>query len=715
MRIILLAVALGLFACGLNAQEVDTLKNYVLDEVRVTSTRMNTRLKNIPQKVEIIDGMEINSIPAENLADVLKKKTNLDIVQYPGMSSSIGMRGFSPTAHARSYTLLLINGKPAGTTNLSSFNTQSLDRVEIIKGPNSVLYGSDAMGGVINLITKKGTALTRGSASVKAGSFANIKYNAEVSGSLDDKTRFAMGFSRNEQKQDYRIGKNNLLSLSNKETFMLDKASYGDIMRNSQFQSTHINGELTRQLSDNWSLGGEAMYMQANDIETPGNYWGTYGHSKKDINRLNLYGNLEGKLKSQTIRFNPYLTSENVVDYTDNTDDGFGSFRRHIQEYGYKMQDIINLGKLNLLVGTDLDIYDYKSERFKEKATPTNPYTPDHKNSKAAVFSQLAYSKGEFIVNAGARFDYITYSIVRNDSLKGTGGKENYYAFNPSLGAQYTFPFNLKLHTSFGTAYSVPDAFKVAGYYSVSEYFADWDFWWTNSYIGNPDLKPEKSATYDFGLNYSDPNNLLSVDVTYFHTNHTDKIVEYATGIDTLSYKNANDAIASGFEYLFTTNLGVLFDNRFKMELYANFTHMLRNEEDLALTDVNGADSVVTRHMLYTRRSNGNFGVHFDTYHGFSTRLHGRYIGSRLEADNYSGLRPGIQDEDYYTEGGYSLADKILEHPDHFVFDYSVYYTVQKNKKIGITISNLFDENYTEKDAYHMPGRMLIGSFTYTF
>ncbi len=715
MKRLLLALALFQVLWNLNAQEADSIKNYVLEEIKVTSTRMNTRLKDIPQKVEIINGLEINSIPAENLAEVLKKKTNLDIVQYPGMSSSIGMRGFSPSAHTRSYTLLLINGKPAGTTNLSSINTQSLDRIEIIKGPNSALYGSDAMGGVINLITKKGTSLTRGSASVRAGSFANIKYSGDVSGALDDKTTFAMGFSRNEQKQDYRIGNNNLLSLTNKETNMLDKASYGDIMRNSKFQSTHINGELTRQLNTVWSLGGEAMYMQANDIETPGNYWGSYGHSKKDIGRLNLYGNLEGNLNAQTIRINPYYTSEDVIDYTDNTDDGFGSFKRQIQEYGYKMQDIISLGKLNLLVGTDLDIHDYKSERFEDKATPTNPYTPNHKNSKAAAFSQLSYTNKELIINAGARFDYITYSIAQNDSLNGTGGKENFNAFNPSVGAQYTFPFNLKLHTSFGTAYSVPDAFKVAGYYSVSEYFADWDFWWTNSYIGNPDLKPEKSATFDLGLNYAHPNNLFSVDVSYFHTNHTDKIVEYAYGLDTLSYKNANDAVASGFEYLFTSNLGALFNDRFKLEFYANFTQMLKNEEDLALTDATGADSIVTRHMLYTRKSNGNFGVHFDTYKGFSTRLHGRYIGSRLEADNYSGFRPGIHDEDYYTEGGYSLADKILEHPDHFVFDYSVYYTVQKNKKFGITLSNVFDENYTEKDVYHMPGRMIVGSFSYTF
>lgn len=713
-KLLLVFVLFQLFRIS-DAQETDSLKNYVLDEVKVTSTRMNTRLRDLPQKVEIIDKAEISSIPYENLAELLKKKTNLDIIQYPGISSSIGMRGFSPSAHSRSYTLILINGKPAGTTNLASINTQALKRIEIIKGPYSVLYGSDAMGGVINLITEKGAKKARGSTSVKAGSFANINYSGSVVGNLGNKTDFVMGFSRTEQRQDYRIGKNNLLALTDKELFMLDKASYGDVMRNSNYEANHINGELTQQLNDNWSIGGEAMYIVANDIEMPGNYWGSYGQSKKDINRLNLYGSIDGNFKSQSISINPYFTSENNLNYTDNTEDGFVSLNTLVKEYGFKVQDKIKLKGLNILIGTDLDIHDYKSERFKGKGITTSPYSPNHKNSKAAIFTQLAYALGEFRVNAGTRFDYITYDIEKNDSLQGTGGKEHFYAFNPSIGAQYTFPSRIKIHSSFGTAYSVPDAFKVAGYYSVSEYFAAWDFWWEKNYVGNPDLKPESSATIDFGFNYAAPNRLLSLDVTYFHTNHKDKIIEYTLGGDTTSYKNANHSTMSGLEYMFTSNLGALYDDKFKLELYINFTQMLRNDADEALSDALGNDSIVTREILYPRRSNGNFGVLFDNYNGFSTRFHARYIGSRLEKDNFSRLRPDIKPEDYYTQGGYKQADKILEHPDHLIFDYSVFYTFKENKRFGISISNIFDENYTEKDGYNMPGRMITGSFTYTF
>ncbi len=697
------------------SQEADSIRTYEIDEVSVTVTRMNTQLRNIPQKVEIINEVELKSIPSQNLAELLKKKTNLDIIQYPGLSSSIGMRGFSPSAHSRSYTILLINGKPSGTTNLASINTENIERVEIIKGPYSILYGSDAMGGVINVITKGGDSTAKGSVSIAAGNFGNLNYSGNVSGKMSKNTVFNMGFSRTEQNKDYRIGNNNFLSLSETQSKMLDKDSYGDIMLNSKFQINHINGKLVTTLNKNWSIGAEALYTLANDVETPGNYWGSYGQSKKDINRLNIYGTLEGKFKTHSFLFSPYYTDENNLNYTNNSDTGFVSFLSHTEEYGFKMQDNIVLNNFSILIGADIDIYDYRSERFKEKATPTNPYSPDHMNTKAALLTQVNYSTGGFLINAGARLDRIGYEIEKNDSLNGTGGDETYYAFNPSLGAQYIFPFNLKLHTSFGTAFSVPDAFKVAGYYCVSEYFPAWNFWWIKNYVGNPDLKPESSATYDFGISYSTPDKLITADVTWFHTNHEDKIIEYTLGGDTTSYKNANNSTMSGLEILFSSNIGALFSDRFKLEVYANYTYMLKNEVDETLKNIVGNDSIVTRHMLYTRNSNGNFGILFDNYNGFSTRLHARYIGSRLEKDNFSLLRPDITSSDYYTDGGYTVSDKILEHPDHLLFDYSVYYTINNNKRFGITISNLFDENYTEKDGYNMPGRMVTGSFTYSF
>jgi outer membrane receptor for ferrienterochelin and colicin len=254
----------------------------------------------------------------------------------------------------------------------------------------------------------------------------------------------------------------------------------------------------------------------------------------------------------------------------------------------------------------------------------------------------------------------------------------------------------------------------VAGFYSVSEYFAAWDYWWIQNYKGNPDLKPESSVTMDFGLGFTSKNEALSFDVTFFNTNHTDRIVDDYSITDTVTFKNANSAIYQGLEAMVSVDFGKFLGDRYKLELYANLTVMTNcTFED---TKVEGGNTVkFDRDMLYVRKNNGSFGVMFDNYKGFSTRLNARYIGSRLEKDNFAALRPKITAADYYQKGGYTAANKILQHPDYLIFDYSVSYTFQKNKKFGIIIANLLDENYTEKDGYNMPGRSVMGSFTYNF
>jgi outer membrane receptor protein involved in Fe transport len=706
------------------SQKQDSIKQYNLDEVAVSATRTNIQLKNIPQRVEIIDKTVLQSSPANNMVNVLKSNTNLDIIQYPGLSSNIGMRGFSPSAHSRSYTLLLINGKPMGTTNISCLDKDIVERVEIIKGPYSTLYGSDAMGGVINIITESASANNKGSAAVSVGSFGNFKLNGNVTGILSTKSNFRLGFTHNEQRLNYQIGNSNLLNLSKKEKLMLDKASYGDVMKNSTWQYNQVNGQYNYAINDKWKSSIEAIYFNANDIKTPGNYWGSYGQSKKDVDRINLYGTVTRTSIKNNFYLSPYFTKESTANYSDNSDTAYISLDSYTRESGFKMHDNLTFGDFNLLAGADLDVYDYESERFQDKATPTNPYSPNHKNTKAALISQLSYSNSGLDVNAGLRYNYITYNIDKNDLLQGTGGTETYNAFNPSFGIQYKFPFHLKLHSSYGTGFSVPDAFKVAGYYAVSEYFAAWDFWWVKNYMGNPDLKPESSSTVDFGVNYATPNKLLFFDITYFTTKHNDKIIE--TTLDSVileqnevvynvtSYKNANNSLMNGIEVVASSNLGALFNNKFKLEIYGNLTYMFNNTADETFTSSLGNDSIVSRDLLYTRKSNANFGVYYDNLKGFSTRIQARYIGSRLEKDNFSKLRPEITAEDYYTKGGYTAADKILQHPKHLVFDYSVSYTI-KDYRFGIAISNLLNENYTEKDGYNMPGRMLMANLSYSF
>ncbi|HBK31944.1 MAG TPA: hypothetical protein DDZ78_10060, partial [Porphyromonadaceae bacterium] len=328
-------MALICTASLLHAQEYsDETQN--LDEVVVTATRMGLPLKNIPQKVEIIDSKKIATIPADNAADLLKKATNIDIVQYPGALGTVGMRGFSPSAHSRSYTILMIDGLPSGTSNLTTLPTSIIDRIEVVKGPYSVLYGTDAMGGVINIITKKATLNKEGQVTIKGGSFGTTNFDANASGILSDKLGIVAGFSNQMQQKDFRIGGTNLLKMNKTEKLILSEKSYGDIYPNTTYQMSQLFGKLNYAINDQWNASVSSFYNMAYDVKSPGNYF-TQSATKKDINRLNVFGELAFTPNEKNrLTISPYYSNEKNSNYdnAENDKSNFISFKDNVSEYG---------------------------------------------------------------------------------------------------------------------------------------------------------------------------------------------------------------------------------------------------------------------------------------------------------------------------------------------------------------------------------------------
>ena len=199
-----------------------------------------------------------------------------------------------------------------------------------------------------------------------------------------------------------------LFRSSDVDKLILDKASYGDAMDNSQYELNSVNAFANYTLGKQWKTGIDGSYTFAYDVETAGNYWGTYGQSKKDVNRLNLYGTLEQNSGKNHFRFSPYYTNDQNPNYSDNTDNGFISFKSTVKEMGYQLQDNCSFGKLNVLLGTDLKVYDYQSNRYSAIGTPADPYKPNNRFTNLAAFTQLAYSISNIDVNAGVRFDRFT-------------------------------------------------------------------------------------------------------------------------------------------------------------------------------------------------------------------------------------------------------------------------------------------------------------------
>jgi vitamin B12 transporter len=690
---VIMLLPLGAFA---QAEPIDTTKNYEIEKAVVTASRMQLPLKSIPQKVEILDKSIINKSPNENLGEILKRRTNLDIIQYPGAMTTVGLRGFPATAHSRNYTLILIDGLPAGTNNLATIPSDFIEKVEIVKGPYSVMYGSDAMGGVINIISKKPAKEAQGGASVGAGNFGQTHFSGYASGGVTDKLLLSISYSRMEQTSDYQIGSKNILGITETEKNILDKKSYGDIMENSKFRISQFNGKIEYNINNKVKAGIFSSLMLSNDIETPGNYWHSYGKSKKEITRFSNYGEISYSEKNNLLLVSPYSSIQNESNYNNNDNEAFINSKEQIRQSGIKIGNTHTWGRFKWLAGLDYDLYDVKSERFSSKITPANPYRPDHSRGSLSLFTQLAYSYNKLFVSAGGRFNNITY-ILRENKLLGSEKKNsNYNNFNPSLGVKFEALPWMIIKGSFGSAFYVPDAYKSAGVYMIGK----------KKYVGNPDLKPESTSSFDFGINLGKAP-LLNVDVTYFQNFYQNKIVNDNSQKDVTTYKNASNGNMSGIEFMASSNIASLWTKGSRLEFYGGLTWFINNT----------FEDVITKQTLYTRDVTANFGIVYDNYKGFEAGINSRYSGHRLENDwmTWDNLRPDIKSVHYYTKGGYTESDQILRHPSSLIFDAYAYYTIGGKFRVGITASNLLDENYTEKDGYNMPGRSVMGNISVRF
>ncbi|MBU4463117.1 MAG: TonB-dependent receptor plug domain-containing protein, partial [Proteobacteria bacterium] len=175
-----------------------------MEETVVTASRIEELLKYSPDSVTIVTGEEIQKKGKQTVIDVLKDVPGISIAQYgsPGGGSSIYMRGTN-----NAHTLIMIDGVRVGDPmatdgkmSIADLSTDNIERIEIVRGAQSVLYGSDAIGGVINIITKKSKGKPKFYLSSEGGSFETFREKVGVSGS-NDKINYAASISRLDMKR----------------------------------------------------------------------------------------------------------------------------------------------------------------------------------------------------------------------------------------------------------------------------------------------------------------------------------------------------------------------------------------------------------------------------------------------------------------------------------------------------------------------------------
>ena len=170
----------------------------IYETVVVTASARNERLGDTAATVQIIGREEIEQTSASTVTALVAHYGVAFFSQWTPAQTSINLHGASTDGQGkdfRSQVVILINGRRAGTTNISKLSLKDVDRIEIVRGPGSLLYGSQAIGAGVNLITRSGITGSTRSVSLNAGSYGQIDGGGVIAGQ-NGKVDYALSLPR---------------------------------------------------------------------------------------------------------------------------------------------------------------------------------------------------------------------------------------------------------------------------------------------------------------------------------------------------------------------------------------------------------------------------------------------------------------------------------------------------------------------------------------
>ncbi len=595
----------------------------VPEEVVVTATRLKTPSRQIGSSITVITSKQIEEMQKSTLLDLLRDLPSLDVVQTGGHggTTSVFIRGAKP-----GHTLILIDGiemndpiSPDRSYNLANLTTDNIERIEIIRGPQSTLYGSDAIGGVINIITKKGRGKPGGFVSVKGGSFDTFRERAGLNGA-SGLINYSMEVSRLDTEGISSAG-----------------AKYGNQEKDG-YRNTSISVRLgVTPVED---LDGDFIlrYIDARaDIDNTGGKGGDDPNSTLRSKELFLRAQarlimLDGKYEQKL----GFSLTDHDRNYNNDTDPGHPSDLSRSsydgKTYSLDWQHNLYLYPANTLtMGLEQKKEQGRSDYYSESAW--GPYTSRFEAKSARTTGYYAQDQVKL------RGSWFTTLGIRLDDHSRFGTKTTYRITSAYLIRRT----RTKIRGSYGTGFKSPSLFQLYSRY------------------GDEDLKPEESTGWDAGVDQSFFHKRLTIGATYFH-NSIDNMIEFDSGTST--YMNIDRAYTKGVE------LSISAQPYNDLTMRASYTHTETEDrttgEGLLRRPKNKFAFDLNYHFLKRGNLNLEFlyvGKRFDT--DYST-----FPATRVELDNYvlvnlagsyqivrniqvTGRMENLLDQDYEEVKGY--------------------------------------------------------------
>jgi vitamin B12 transporter len=634
------------------------------DSIVVTARRGETRRAETPQRIEVVDAVDIERSVAGDLTEVLKKNAGVEVIQYSGMLSGIGIRGFRPQfSGVNKRSLLLLDGRPSGITNLATLGLDGVERIEVLKGAASAIYGSSAMGGVVNVITRRSRGAVSGGARIGGGSFGTSDVAARAGGNLTPRIDFDLSGSTVEQRNDYRMGN-------------------GEVRPATSFATYDGTGRAGIEIGRGWRVDGRVNLYRGRDIMTPGELaTGINAQGSKDLERSTEDIRVAGRLGGHDLSATAYGASEagqtSNVTSTNPLDQPYLpylSFDNELRWAGFQARDSWRWSRAHSLVaGVDYERVTSVSHSYARSGERIAPFSADSRKRSAGVYAEqtLRFAGGRTVVSGGGRVDRITSATLLTPlKTNFTPSASSFTVFNPSLGLKHELRRGMRAHLTAGRAFIPAEASMLTGFTTGIVGGR------TQITQGNPDLNPERSTSVDLGLEWTTA--AARVDVTVFRTVVTDRFVSNVVISNpgppdpiVVSIRNGLDADISGLELEGDRRLGP------HVGVFVNATHYFRRTERLTT----GLEQDILNVARHTVRA----GVDLDAGR-VSARVSGRFVQGRKDNDFSAPGFPIISDDDFT------------------VVDATATVRLAGRHAVLAALNNLLDAYYYEKVGFPLQG-----------
>lgn len=501
------------FAQNSIIQKIDSTGIYKLSDVVISATRTEMSTLQLANSISVIDLTEISNSNKMSLSDLLKNEPGLSYTQQGGQGTltNLYIRGGNS-----SHTLVLVDGvevnlpsDPGNVYDFSALPIDNVERIEVLRGPQSTLYGSDALAGVINIITKKGNGSPKLSLYTEGGSYNTFKTLAGFNGSLE--------------KLNYSL----TLSRTNSDGFSAASENLGN---------TEKDGYTFNNFS---SLLG---YSVGSDIEL--NLYTRYTNSKSDYDQ---FGGQFGDDPTYIFDQEEYSihgeSKFNLLDKKWNQKLGL-TFFRNIREYSFD-STLFNPASSRSNYDGRKYKFDWQNNfSFIDNNLISVGFETEYEEvvSEYLFFSSFGNFESIFPKNDARTFGVFLQDQVKfSDSFFGTAGVriDNHNKFSSvftyRIAPAYIFwKTGTKFTATIGTGFKAPSLF----------YLYDPAF-------GNSELSPEKSFGWDAGIEQFFWDDGFSIGVTYFYNKFTDMF-----GFENVTFKtiNINKAETNGVEFFAKAN-----------------------------------------------------------------------------------------------------------------------------------------------------------------